>query len=117
MTAHAQSDPVPAAPSYTDWHVRFTNAVRFVLAPLILFLSGFFTADFILGGAYTWPRTSRVVVLSITLLVLTYEFIYKEQQLRFPDPSDGRPLKAVLYSCVMPYAAGVLLLLVLARLL
>jgi hypothetical protein len=94
----------------------FASVVRFVIAPLVLLCSGFFTADFLLSGVYTWPRTSRVVVLSITLVVLAYEFVYREQRLRFPNPSDARPLQAVLVSCLLPYAVGALALVGLAKL-
>lgn len=100
-------------PSYR-WPQRFADAVRFVVAPLILFISGFSTTDFLLSGAYTWPRTSRVFVLTITIVVLTYEFVYKEQLARVPD--GARALKIVLYSCALPYIIGVVSLLVLARL-
>ena len=117
MTTHAQTDPVSQTHPGTGWDARFTSAVHFVIAPLLLLSSGFFTANFLLSGVYTWPRTSRVLVLSLSLLVLAYEFVYKEQCLRFPNPSDDRPLKAVLYSCVLPYAVGALALIGLARLL
>ena len=117
MTSHTQADPVSQPHLVTGWNARFTSAVRFVIAPLVFLSSGFFTANFLLSGAYSWPGTSRVLVLSLSLLVLAYEFVYKEQCLRFPNPSDDRPLKAVLYSCVLPYAVGALALIGLARLL
>ena len=81
-----------------------------------MLFGGFITADFLLHGVYTWPRTSRVFVLSLTLIVLAYEFVYKEQCLLFPEATDGRPLKAVFSSCVVPYALGAILLVALARL-
>jgi hypothetical protein len=96
------------------WPQRFADAVRFFVAPLILFISGFSTTDFLLSGAYTWPRTSRVLVLTITVAVLAYEFVYKEQLARAADGS--RALRIVLYSCVLPYILGVAALLVLAKL-
>jgi len=98
------------------WHDRFGEAVRFVVAPLVLFFSGFFTTDFLLSGMYTWPRTSRVVVLTITIVVLAYEFVYKEERSRSVGAVDRRPLKALLYSCVVPYVVGIVALLALARL-
>jgi hypothetical protein len=98
------------------WHARFADAVRLVVAPVILFVAGFFTMDFLLSGIYTWPRTSRVTVLTITIAVLAYEFVYKEQQSLHADRSPGDHLKTVLYSCLLPYAAGALALLALARL-
>ncbi len=101
------------APSRPGWHGCFAAAVRFVIAPLILLSSGFFTAGFLLSGHYTWPGTSRVMVLTITVIVLSYEFVYQEQRSRSAAPEHA--LSAVLYSCVIPYAAGVLLLLGLIR--
>lgn len=96
-------------------HAWFAEITRLVIAPLILLSAGFFTADFVLSGQYTWPRTSRAGVLSLTVLILAYEFVYKEQRARSASPGDGRPLRAVIYSCVVPYVAGVLALLALAR--
>lgn len=91
------------------------GTVRFFIAPLILFLSGFFTTDFVLSGVYTWPRTSKVLVLTITIAVLSYEFVYKEQRTLKPDPSGAFAARALLYSCLIPYALGVAALVVLAR--
>jgi len=87
-----------------------------VIAPLVLLSSGFFTADFLLSGVYTWPRTSRIIVLTITLVVLSYEFVYKEERVRRLGPSDDRALNALLFSCVIPYTIGALALVALARL-
>jgi hypothetical protein len=96
-------------------HAWFAEVTRLVIAPLVLLSAGFFTADFVLSGQYTWPRTSKVAVLTLTVLILAYEFVYKEQRARSAIPSDGRPLRAVVYSCAIPYVAGVLALLALAR--
>jgi hypothetical protein len=90
------------------WHQRFSTAVRLVIAPLLLFWSGFATSDFLMSGVYTWPRSSRILVLTLTVCVLAYEFVYQEQ------PDEAASLKAVLSSCLIPYIAGVLALLVLA---
>jgi hypothetical protein len=103
----------PLAMSSRPW---FADAVRFVVAPLILFSSGFFTADFVLSGIYTWPRASRVLVLTVTIAVLAYEFVYKEQRAAHPEQPAGRHLRTVLYSCAIPYGIGGLALLALARL-
>lgn len=100
----------------TIWHARFAGAVRVIIAPLVLFFSGFFTMDFLLSGVYTWPRTSRIIVLTLTVVVLAYEFVYKEQQACYPDRSFDNHLKTLLYSCMTPYAAGILVLMALARL-
>ena len=91
------------------------GTVRFFVAPLILFISGFVTTDFVLSGIYTWPRTSKVLVLTITVIVLSYEFVYKEQRALKPDRSGSVAVEALLYSCVIPYALGAAALLVLAR--
>jgi len=100
----------------SSWQGRHAGTIRLVIAPLVSFLSGFFTADFLLSGLYTWPRTSRILVLSLTVLVLAYEFVYKEARERAPDVRDHRALKDLLYSCVIPYGIGGLVLLALARL-
>jgi hypothetical protein len=63
---------------------------------------------------YTWPRTSRVVVLTLTICVLGYEFIYKELCRQSDQPSNARALKALVYSCMVPYGVGTLALLALA---
>ena len=96
------------------WHVYFSHTRRYVLAPLLFLSSGFFTANFIVSGHYTWPRTSRVFVLTLTLLILAYEFIYKDHTVRSTSPE--RAFNAVLYSCMIPYALGVLMMLGLAKL-
>ncbi|MGQ0810539.1 MAG: hypothetical protein ACT4OO_04860 [Nitrospiraceae bacterium] len=85
-----------------------------MIAPLILFVSGFFTASFLLSGQYSWPRTSRVFVLTVTIAVFTYEFVYKEQLAR--SATQDRALRTVFYSCVIPYLIGALILVGLARL-
>ncbi|MGH7166729.1 MAG: hypothetical protein ACREIS_14515 [Nitrospiraceae bacterium] len=100
----------------SPWQGRCAGATRLVIAPLVLFSSGFFTADFLLSGLYTWPRTGRILVLSLTILVLAYEFVYKEERGRHPDSRDHRALKGLVYYCVIPYGIGGLVLLALARL-
>lgn len=108
MTPHSQSSPVEAR---LGWHTFFSDLVRFVLAPLVLLLSGFFTANFIIGGSYTWSQTSRTLALTFTVLILSREFVYKEQLSRSAAP--GRAWSAVLYSCVLPYVMGMLTMLAL----
>ncbi|HEY5627272.1 MAG TPA: hypothetical protein VIR79_04965 [Nitrospira sp.] len=80
------------------------------MAPLIFLFSGFFTANFIISGQYTWPRTSRTLALTLTLFVLSYEFVYKEQRTQTDSADQART--ALLYSCVIPYVIGVLFMLV-----
>lgn len=106
---------IRVAESGSRWPQRFADAVRFVIAPVILFIGGFSTTDFLLSGVYTWPQTSRVVVLTITVIVLSYEFVYKEQRALRPDPSGAFAARALLYSCAIPYALGVAALIALAR--
>ena len=109
----------PAETRVADFGPRgqkwLAGTIRFVLAPLILFFSGFFTTDFVLSGIYTWPRTSKVLVLTITIVVLSYEFVYKEQRALNPDSSGAFAIRALLYSCLIPYMFGVVALVVLAR--
>ncbi|HXV68112.1 MAG TPA: hypothetical protein VD738_04230 [Nitrospira sp.] len=108
MNSGPQSGRLEARPG---WHALFSDAVRFALAPLILLFSGFFTANFIVSGQYTWPRTSRALVLTLTVLILSYEFVYKDQLARQVVPERARMV--VLYSCVIPYLVGWALMLVL----
>ena len=107
--------PGPIPPSQVrDWHRILAEFVRLVLAPVILSCSGFFTANFLISGQYTWPRTSRVFALTLTVLILSYEFIYKEQMAR--GATSDRAKRVVLYSCIIPYAIGVLLMVALWKL-
>ena len=89
----------------------FPNVVQFILAPLVLVISGYFTANFLLSGHYTWARTTQAVALTLTALILSYEFVYKEQLSR--TESSDRARSALVYSCAIPYIAGVLVMLVL----
>ncbi len=98
------------------WQIWFPEVVRLVVAPLLCLFIGFFTADFLLSGVYTWPRTSRALALTATAGILAYEFVFKEQCQRSGQGSPGRPIKALIYSCLVPYATGVLALLTLAGL-
>jgi hypothetical protein len=110
----------PAETRVADFGPRgqkwLAGAVRFVVAPLILFIGGFFTTDFLLSGIYTWPRTSKVLVLTVTIAVLSYEFVYKEQRALSSDSSGSYAARALLYSCLIPYVVGVAALIVLAKL-
>jgi len=111
VTSSAQSHQVQARPV---WHTVFAETIRLVLAPTILLASGFFTANFLISGQYTWPRTIRVFALTLTVLILTYEFVYKEQMAR--RGSAKRARSSVLYSCVVPYLIGVALTFILWKL-
>jgi hypothetical protein len=111
MTLLLDPEQRSARPS---WHLFFSQALRYAVAPLLCLSSGFFTSNFIVSGHYTWPRTSRVFVLTLTLLILAYEFIYKDISARSSSPD--RAFNAVLYSCMIPYVIGVLVMLALAKL-
>lgn len=109
------SDPSSGSlQTHPGWHRLFAQIVRYVLAPGIFLFSGFFTANFLISGQYTWPRSSRVLALTLTLFVLSYEFVYKEQ--KTAHGSGERARATLLYSCVIPYAIGVLLMLALWKL-
>jgi hypothetical protein len=114
VTSHLPSS-VPASKAFI-WQARFAEIIRLVVAPMLLLFSGFFTMDFVLSGAYSWPRTSRIMALTLTLGILIYEFIYKEQQARHPEYSFEQRAKMLLYSCVIPYVVGACALIALARL-
>ena len=105
VTPERSSRPHPAHPA---WHHLFAQVVRYGLAPAILSISGFFTANFLASGLYTWPRTSRILALCLTLLVLSYEFVYKEQCARTGSKAEARA--ALFYSCAIPYLVGMVLM-------
>jgi hypothetical protein len=106
VNASSQSTPVEASPG--RWHTFSHDIVRFVVAPVVLLFSGFFTANFILSGSYTWPRTSQTLALILTVLILSREFVYKEQLSRNMAPD--RAWLAVVYSCVFPYVMGLVVM-------
>jgi hypothetical protein len=114
MTSHLSSQI--SASKALIWQARVADIIRLLVAPMLLFFSGFFTMDFLLSGAYSWPRTSRIMALTLTLAVLIYEFIYKEQQARHPEHSFERRLRILLYSCLIPYVMGACALIALVRL-
>ena len=95
----------------SGWRVFSPNIVQFILAPLVLLFSGYFTANFLLSGQYTWSRTTRTLALILTVLILSYEFVYKEHLSR--NESPGRAWSALLYSCALPYVIGVVVMLAL----
>ena len=90
--------------------------VHLLLAVLLLAWSGFFTMDFLLSGAYTFPRTSRAITLTFAAVILSYEFIYKEHLTRYSSMTGILPLKVIFYSCVIPYMVGSFVLLALVNL-
>lgn len=76
------------------------------LAPVLCAFSGFHGASYLLAGVYTWPRTSRVIVLTVGMLIFAYEFIFKHAS---PPLASGKIFSRktwVLYACVIPYMIG-----------
>jgi uncharacterized membrane protein len=51
------------------------------------------------------------LVLTLTVVILSYEFVYKEQLAR--QAVEDRARAVLLYSCVIPYLIGWVLMLVL----
>ena len=90
--------------------------IYLTLAVLLLAWSGFFTMDFLLSGVYTFPRTSRAITLTFAVIILSYEFIYKEHLTQYSSITGILPLKVVFYSCIIPYVIGSLVLLMLGNL-
>jgi hypothetical protein len=87
------------------------NLVRFALAPPVLFFGGFFTTSFLISGQYTWSRTTQTVALTLAMLILSYEFVYKEHLSL--NGSSNHAWSALLYSCVLPYVIGAVVVLAL----
>lgn len=98
----------------TEAHLRprslltplFGQIIRYAIAPLGLGFSGFHITDFLLSGVYSWPRTSRIIVIILAVVILSYEFVYKETIAQMPPGSNKVGLKAVLSSCVVPFMLG-----------
>ena len=55
----------------------------------------------------------RIFVLSLSLLILAYEFVYRELQARYPEWAGRRLLRHVLGYSVIPFFGGMALLLLL----
>lgn len=98
-----------SSPSTRWWNGVFLA----VVVPIVNAIGGFFTLDFILSGQYTWGRTLRTFVLSLSLLILAYEFVYRDLQARYPEWTGPRLLKSVLGYSVFPFFGGMALLLLL----
>ena len=105
------SEPITAqgSPGSRWWN----GAFLLVVVPIVNAIGGFFTLDFVLSGQYTWGRTMRTFVLSLSLLILAYEFVYRELQARHPEWTGRRLLKSVLGYSVVPFFGGMALLLLL----
>ncbi len=106
-------NPIPDARAAGFGNLPLSAIVNLVLAVFLSAWSGFFTMDFLLSGIYTWPRSSRVVTLTGAVIILVYEFIYKEHQTRHAAVTGIAPLRIVVYACMIPYMLGTLALLAL----
>ena len=84
----------------------FRQVIRFAIAPLALGFSGFHITDFLLSGVYSWPRTSRIIVLTLAIIILSYEFVYKESIPQIPMGAKKHDLRVVISSCVIPFMLG-----------
>ncbi len=105
------NEPITAesSPGLRWWNGAFLA----VVVPIVNAIGGFFTLDFILSGQYTWGRTLRTFVLSLSLVVLAYEFVYRDLQARHPEWTGRRLLNHVLGYAVVPFFGGMALLLML----
>ncbi len=91
-----------------------TLFLYYVLSPLLCAFSGFHLTSYLLVGLYTWPRTSRVLVLTFGTLIFVYEFIFKSQAPQFASGKVWSQGEWVLYTSVIPFACGVGALMTLA---
>ncbi len=84
-----------------------TLFLYYILSPLLCAFSGFHLTSYISVGLYTWPRTSRTIVLVIGTLIFVYEFIFKSQAPLFPSGKSWSQGKWVLYIAVIPFVGGI----------
>ena len=103
-------------PSKTLLTPILRQIIRYILAPLALSFIGFHVMDFLMSGVYSWPRTSRILVLILATVILSHEFVYKEHMNQLPSGRTPNGFKVILSSCVIPFMVGSLALLGLAAL-
>ena len=84
-----------------------TLFLYYVLSPLLCAFSGFHLTSYLLVGLYTWPRTSRTIVLTLGSLIFVYEFIFKSQAPQFASGKAWTQGKWVLYTSLIPFVFGV----------
>ena len=84
-----------------------TLFLYFVLSPVLCAFSGFHLTSYLLVGLYTWPRTSRTLVLTIGTLIFVYEFIFKSQAPQFGSGKALTQGEWVLYISLIPFVCGV----------
>ena len=106
------SGPITAqdSPGARWWNGLFLAGV----VPIVNAVGGFFTLDFLLSGQYTWGRTLRTFVLFLSNLILAYEFVYRDLQVRHPEWPGRRLFKSVMAYSVTPFAVGMAALLILS---
>ena len=102
-------------PGSTGSNKLSTLFLYFVLSPLLCAFSGFHMTSYLLVGLYTWPRTSRVLVLTIGTIIFVYEFIFKSPAPQFTSGKLWSQGEWVLYTSVIPFVCGVGALVALAR--
>ena len=88
-----------------------TLFLYYVLSPLLCAFSGFHLTGYLLVGLYTWPRTSRTIVLTFGTLIFVYEFIFKSQAPQFASGKTWSQGEWVLYTSLIPFVLGVATLL------
>ena len=84
-----------------------TLILYFVFSPLLCAFSGFHMTSYLLVGLYTWPRTSRVIVLTVGTLIFVYEFIFKSQAPQFASGKLWSQGAWVFYTSLIPFLCGV----------
>ena len=96
------------------WHVFFFHTLRYVPAPLLFVSSGFFHGEFHCERPlHLAPHQPRVCLdPDAADSRLRVHLQGSHHSVEHPD----RAFNAVLYSCMIPYALGVLMMLALAKL-
>lgn len=84
-----------------------------VVVPAVHLAGGFFIVDFLLSGHYTWGRSLRTLAITLSNLVLAYEFVYRDLQTTHPEWPSSRLLKAVTAYSIIPFTGGVAAILIL----
>lgn len=103
----------PAVLEDTAGWRRCGNVFLVVVVPIVHAAGGFFILDFLISGQYTWGRTLRTLVLVLGNLILAYEFVYRDLQTQHPAWPNEKLVGRVMIHSVIPFAVGVVALLVL----
>ncbi len=91
-----------------------TLFLYYVLSPVLCAFTGFHLMSYVMVGLYTWPRTSRTMVLMIGTGIFVYEFIFKSLPPKFLSEKPWSQYEWVLYMGLIPFVCGVGVLVVLA---